>query len=121
MSEGGEREMNRKQKGMIALGLFLLLAGLFGTALRGWTKNARAQDIAGTPLQEDTALLETLTDAHETLGGGIPKPGAGIRFRGSYYTCKNVLSAESLKLGTTVHITYRIGKSGKIYIESVAP
>jgi len=44
-----------------------------------------------------------------------------VRFRGKLYAAQKAINVEQLKEGRSAKITYRTGKSGRIYVDTVEP
>lgn len=83
----------------------------------------RKHDRASAPIQTGVATVVTLVPApvNEIGNTHIPEPLVNVRFRGGLHTARRVIDFDALKLNQPARITYRMGRSGTIYIEEVAP
>ena len=102
----------------LAIGAVVLLAFLgLDPLLRSMTKRDRAQGIA----KEGTA---TVVDLHLAKLDDYERPipaSVLIRFQGSLYPTEKVFGFSALRLAGPAHILYRVGPSGRIYIDRVEP
>ncbi len=105
---------------MIIVGGIVFVAYSLPGALKGWLK----QDLAGVPLQHGTAtVVEALPPNQPMLPGDTKKPTpiVLVRFHGQICTVGTVLHWRMLQAGKPASIDYRIGHSGRIYIEKAEP
>jgi hypothetical protein len=123
------RRTSRKDRwvraSILTLGTFVLLVSV---VVPLWSRliyrKAVQRDRANAPLQRGEARIETLTVPEETTLGALSpaqKARATVRFQGRLYRAENVIDPMLLQRGQIAHITYRVGKSGNVYIESVGP
>ena len=104
--------------GFLALIVLITAAFLFlDPILRSRTK----RDVAGAPEQEGTATVAILLipDKEHTEGPSDTK--VSVRFRGHIYPAKVAYRPQELNVDMPAHITFRVGKSGAIVVDSVEP
>ena len=70
---------------------------------------------------ESTAVVENLVPERFDEWGRRLAPQALVRFQGKLIPSDGVFRLDGLKVGKPAQIGYRVGKSGKIYVESVQP
>lgn len=115
------RHPKTHQRWILAIGALIIAAMVFGTALRPMLRRRRAQDMAGAVPQTATAIVTARFGANSNMVGESVRPWAQVRFQGRLYAAQTAINVEQLKEGQSAKITYRIGKSGRIYVDSVAP
>jgi hypothetical protein len=104
--------------GFLALIVLITAAFLFlDPILRSRTK----RDVAGAPEQEGTATVAILLVPDKDHTEGPSDPKVSVRFRGAIYPVKTAFKTANLKLDQAAHITYRVGKSGAIVVDTVEP
>jgi hypothetical protein len=115
---GLTRQQRLLRAAILLIGGFTLVCFLLADpVLRGMRK----RDQIGAAPQQGTAVVVTLVPPRPQADGTAEPALAGVRFRGHLYTADHVMDVEEVKLGDTVQITYRVGKSGHIYLDSIAP
>ncbi len=104
--------------GFLALIVLITAAFLFlDPILRSRTK----RDVAGAPEQDGTATVAILLIPDKDHTEGPSDPKVSVRFHGDIYPVKSAFKAANLKLDQPAHITYRVGKSGAIVVDTVEP
>lgn len=108
-------------------GFFLLLMPLALIAAvvggRIWRFNFQERDAADSPLQSGTAIVKTVTQVNRRQGFRV---SLTFRINGrmaetSVLTNTNMREDERFiwtHVGDTVPVTYRVGKSGEVYIDN---
>ena len=71
--------------------------------------------------QTGVATVEMLVPMRFDEYGRKLDPQVTVRFRGSLIPSDGVFNSDKLKPGDQAEISYRVGKSGRVYIESVQP
>ena len=103
---------------ILAIGAFVFLAYLgLDPLLRHMTKQDRARGIP----QESTAVV---VDRHEAKLDDYDRPipaSVIVRFQGKLYPTEKVFGFSELHVDAPAHILYRIGPSGRLYIDRVEP
>ncbi len=99
----------------------MLAASLFGSALRPWIRRKHDQDLQGAVPRSGVATVEVRYGAGPHQEGDAPRPWALVRFNGKLYPTKTAAGIQQLREGEPAAISYRVGKSGKIYVDSVQP
>lgn len=66
-----------------------------------------------------TVAILVLPDRLHSEGPAVPK--VSVRFHGALYPAANAYTAEALKIDGPAQIEYRVGKSGRIVVDSVEP
>jgi hypothetical protein len=94
---------------------------IFGTALRPILKHRKSADLEGAAEQTGTAIVTARFGANVNVIGDPVKPWAQVRFRGQLYAAQKALNVEQLKEGESAKVTFRVGKSGRIYVDTVEP
>ncbi len=99
--------------GSIIVALFLFLDPIVRSSVR--------RDKAGQSLHESIATVITLIPPGSSEMGNPTTPEIMLRFQGKLYFCTKALDFDKLRKDQPAVITYLTGKSGKIYVEKVAP
>jgi hypothetical protein len=79
------------------------------------------RDMAGSVEQSAAATVVILVVPDRIHTEGDSKPQVSVRFRGKIYSAAHAYSAEALKVDSPAEIEYRVGKSGRILVDSVEP
>lgn len=95
-----------------ALG-FILLEPLVKTMMK--------RDRLSGQRQESVAVVENLVKERFDEWGRRLAPQVLVRFHGALIPSDGVFGIDRLEVGQQALIGYRVGKSGKIYIDSVQP
>lgn len=106
---------------ILILGALIIAAMIVGTALRPILRRGKTSDLAGAPIQTANARIEALYGANPNEEDSRTKPWAMVRFEGKLLPAASAEHIERLKVGATARIQYRIGRSGKIYVDQVEP
>jgi len=99
------------------MSLILLAFLVLDPILRSWVK----RDLAGAVPQEGQATVEILVLPPANTVGFDASPQLSVRFRSQLCSVKNVRDAARMRQGQPVQIEYRIGKSGRFYVDSAQP
>lgn len=105
---------------ILLIGGFTMLCFLFADPL---LRTYRKHDRKDAPVQTGVATVVTLVPAPVNEEGNThpPAPLVSVRFRGGLHTAQQVIGFDALKQNQPARITYRVGRSGTIYVEQVAP
>lgn len=82
------------------------------------------RDYAESELREGIGTVVMLVDQRVDIARGeVYQPKVIVRFRGAAYPVRSVAVTDyqRLQMGQPVRILYRIGRLGRIYVETVAP
>ena len=79
------------------------------------------RDLVGAAPQQGVATVVILVVPDPVHNEMDVKPQVSVRFRNQICSAKDVWKATDLKLDQPAQIEYRIGKSGRIYVDSVEP
>src|SRR5580700_11297296 len=79
------------------------------------------RDMKGAPEQQAEATVVILVVPDRIHTEGDSKPQVSVRFRGKIYTVASAYEAEALKMDSPAQIEYRVGKSGRVIVDSVEP
>ena len=109
------------QTAILIIGVLIVVAMIIGTALRPILRRGKANDLGGTRVQSGTAKIEALYGANPNEEDSRTKPWAMVRFEGKLLPAASAQHIERLKVGETARIMYRIGRSGKTYVDTVEP
>ena len=85
--------------------------------LRSWVK----RDQAGAAPQHGVATVEILVLPPPNTIGMDVRPQVSVRFQGHLYSVRTVENAFNLRQGQPAQIEYRVGRSGRIYMDRVEP
>ncbi|HLK60098.1 MAG TPA: hypothetical protein VKU00_26290 [Chthonomonadaceae bacterium] len=99
------------------MSLIVLAFLVLDPILRAWVKH----DQAGAKPQHGMATVEILVMPPPNSIGMDVLPQVSVRFQGHLCSVKTVQDAPDLHLGQPALIEYRVGKSGRIYVDSAAP
>jgi len=104
--------------GIISIGAFIFLAYLgLDPLLRGMTKRDRGE---GVPKQGTAIVVDRRLPKYDDYERPIPA-AVTVRFQGNLYPTEAVFGFSELHLDSPAHILYRVGPSGRIYIDRVEP
>jgi len=92
---------------------FIFLDPLLRSSVKRDMKGAREQQA------EATVVILVVPDRIHTEGDS--KPQVSVRFRGKIYTAANAYEAEALKIDAPAQIEFRVGRSGRVLVDSVEP
>jgi hypothetical protein len=48
-------------------------------------------------------------------------PQVTVRFRGGIYSAREIAGIGQMRIGQPARITYRVGRSGRVYVDRVEP
>ena len=117
--EKSNRFTTAHRRWVLVIGAALIAAIVFGTALRPLLRRRKEADLAGAAPQRAIATVTARFGANGNLVGETVKPWAQVRFNGKLYAAQKAINVEQLKEGESAKITYRTGKSGRIYVDTV--
>ncbi len=114
--------MRLQQRLVLGIGLVVVFAFAVGGALRPLIRQVRQSDLRGAVTRQGVATIEILYRSGPTDQGDTPTtPWAVVRFQGRLYRTPRALDAPELREHGPCLITYRVGRSGRIYVDSVRP
>jgi hypothetical protein len=99
--------------GTIITLLFLGLDPLVRSAVKRDQKGATPQQGIATVA---TLVTPSAADMDHPVMGQVT-----VRFRGGIYSPREIVGIDRLHIAQPARITYRVGKSGRIYVDRVAP
>jgi hypothetical protein len=103
---------------ILAIGTIVLLAYIgLDPLLRKMTKQDRAN---GTPHEGTAIVVDRRMPKLDDYDRPIPA-SVVVRFKGDLYPTERVFGLSELHVDGPAHILYRIGSSGRLYIERVEP
>ena len=102
----------------MTLGAFILLASIWTRPLFSYlTKHDRAGAVPRTGV----ATVEQMLPPHfEENAKPIPAQ-VWVRFQGQLLPAEEVFGSAQMKVGSPAEIVYRVGKSGRVYVDRVEP
>ena len=104
--------------GILTLGTIVLLAFLgLDPLLRSATKRDR---LRGTPHEGTAIVVDRRSPKLDDYEKPIPA-SVLVRFQGKLYPTEAVFGFSELRVDAPAHIVYRIGPSGRLYIDRVEP
>ena len=116
-----DRPTTAHRRWILVIGAVIIAAMLFGTALRPLLRRKKSADLAGAIPRIAIATVTARFGANGNVVGETIKPWAQVRFNGKLYAAQTAKNVEQLKEGESARITYRTGKSGRIYVDTVEP
>lgn len=102
------------------VGLIILITSAF-VFLDPILRSSMKRDLAGAKPREGIATVVILVIPDPAHNEMDVHPQASVRFQGDIYPVKEVFRPEGLKVDAPGLIEYRVGKSGRIYVDSVEP
>ncbi len=105
---------------ILGLGILILAAYVAGGALRDWVRRERTADLRGVAPHESVATVVSVVPGDRQATDN-PTPWAMVRFHGRLYSARSAADAQALHEGGEARIVYRIGRSGKAYVDRVEP
>ena len=106
---------------ILVIGAFYTLANIIIPAYLRSEEKKKLQDRLGAPIQHGVAKIKAIATRSD---GDVTNNFPGqilVDFHGKTVMAQNILNLDQLKEGQDAAITYRVGKSGKVYIEVVSP
>ena len=107
---------------ILIIGAFVFLCFL---ALDPLLRHYRKDDFKSVLPQQGVATVITLVlpavNIEGDTKGDQQRPLVGVRFRNGIYNAARVYDVKHLKLEQPAQIIYRVGKSGRIVVDSVEP
>lgn len=104
---------------------FLLAGGLiflFALVFPEWARLAIKRDREQAAPRQGIATVALVVPAQPAVMGEKPSPPlVSVRFHGSILPVKTIIGFSQLQTGQTVQIVYRVGRSGRIYIDTAEP
>jgi hypothetical protein len=103
-------------------GLTLLISIVWPGIARRVLRPARERDYAAATLQKGIATVTTIIPARpDTFSGRLGPARVLVRYQGRIYEPAEVFGLAELKENQPAQIMYRVGQSGRLYIDSVEP
>jgi hypothetical protein len=102
----------------VAIGVLIFLFALW---FPEWARKSVKQDRESALPQQGVATVAMLIDAKPSVTGKPSPAQVLVRFRGGIYPVKSILGFDALHENQPAQIVYRVGKSGRVYVDSVAP
>ncbi|HZO89743.1 MAG TPA: hypothetical protein VFB38_15545 [Chthonomonadaceae bacterium] len=99
----------------------VLLIFLFCLLFPAWSRRALKQDRAGAVPQQGVATVAMLIDAKPSVTDKPSPAQVLVRFHGQLCSAKTIGGFDQLREGQPARILYRVGRSGRIYVDRVEP
>lgn len=111
------------KRGLLAVGFFTAGVMLFYPYwARKVLRPALEQERVNAPVQKGKAVVAIYVPARDEATSGKQFPArVMVRFQGRVIEPRDVQEANGMALGQMVQITYRLGGSGRIYIDTARP
>jgi hypothetical protein len=103
---------------IVAIGLTVFLAYAI---IPEWFRLSRKSDIEGAVPQQGVATVAILVRPGPVDLGNPTTPQVSVRFQGQLLSVKAAEELDALAVGQPAQIEYRVGKSGRIYVDRVRP
>jgi hypothetical protein len=105
----------------VAFWALVALVFLFALVFPGWMRHAIRTDREGATPQQGVATVAILVPPMKDATDQLSPPQVSVRFQGQILGAKEVVGLDELKVGQPAQITYRVGKSGRVYVDRVQP
>jgi len=115
------KELSLHRIVILVIGTLVMIAFAVGGALRPWVRMSRRADLNGAESRTGIATVTARFGANSNVIGDSIKPWAQVRFHGKLFPAREAVDIEKLRDGDEARITYRIGKSGRTYVDRVEP
>ena len=103
---------------IVVSGILLFCAYTFtDPILRGYSK----YDLQGIKARQGIAIVETMEPAGPDIMGKPQPSFVVVKFHNALCQTGKVLNYKDLRLHAPARITYRVGRSGHIYVDEVEP
>jgi hypothetical protein len=86
-----------------------------------WARLHRKHDLAGAVSRSAIARVAILVPGGRANLGDPTEAQVSVRFQGELYSVKQPGSTTGLTADGQAQIEYRVGKSGRIYVDTVRP
>jgi hypothetical protein len=103
---------------VIAIGVLIFLFALW---FPEWARKSVKKDREEAVPQQGVATVAMLIDAKPNVTGKPSPQQVLVRFRGGIYSAGSITGFDELREGQPAQIIYRIGRSGRVYIDNVGP
>ncbi len=113
---------NKWLRAAVVASFFLVIVGfIFLPEVGRFAKKAAMRDRMEAAVQDGVATVVILVPEVPD-GGSAPSPAqVSVRFRGAIRPVKEVIDIGGLTVNKPARIQFRVGRSGRIYIESARP
>ena len=106
--------------------IFILTVGtaatLFSVIFPGWARHKYKRDHDDAPVQIGIAPIALVVPSVANPFQGTMEPARVlVRFHGATPDAKKIIGLDHLHAGQQAQIMYRIGRSGRLYVDSVEP
>ena len=121
ISPNDARQQKTVRGCILATGAFVFLASALVPAYQRRGKKLREADRASATVQHGEATVIAISQPGD---GELGNPTGGqilVKFHGRPLAAQNFYDLAHLKLNQPAAITYRVGKTGTIYVDLVAP
>ncbi len=95
----------------------LIIGGPIGLLVRQQAR--RETDVGRAPAMQGTGTVLWVTPVDFNRVGQPLPARLGLRFQGIDYSLRSDDGFNGLRPGSTTDVTYRVGRSGQVYIERV--
>jgi hypothetical protein len=102
----------------IGVGVLIIL---FALVFPDWARRSVKQDRENAPPRQGTATVAMVVDTKPSVTGTPSPREVLVRFQGQIYAAKTIQDFDTLKVDHPAQIVYRVGRSGRVYVDSVAP
>lgn len=102
----------------MALGTLIVL---FSVLFPPIARRMIAQDRNHAVVQWGMAEVVVKTEPQSRATGDMTQGEVVVRFRGSLHSARNISGLAELEVGRPAQIAYRVGRSGRVYIDLVQP
>ena len=95
---------------------------LFSLLFPGWARHKYKKDHDEAAPQQAVVTVDQVIPPSTNPMSGQPEPAnVRVQFRGESRPAREIRDLPRLHAGSEARIVYRLGKSGRVYIDSVEP
>lgn len=105
---------------MLSVGVVLVAAFGAGGWLRHYARQSRDRDLIGAELRVGEGTVVAPVTREGGQEGRTTRPWALLRVEGTLATVEDLPGTARLAEGQKVPVHYRVGRSGRVYVERVA-
>lgn len=118
MAFAAERKRRWTRAVIVSVGTLVVLLFIF---LDPIVRSSVKRDVAGAVPRTDIAVIVTTVPPTAIDMDHPATAHVTVRYRGGLYSPRDIVGSDLLHVGATARITYRVGRSGRIYVDRVEP
>jgi hypothetical protein len=102
----------------VGVGVLIIL---FALIFPEWARHTFKADREGARPQQGIATVALVVDTKPSVTDTPSPREVLVRFHGHIYPAQVIHDFEALQVNKPAQIVYRVGKSGRVYVDSVEP